>query len=91
MNEPTLERPSPLTFDLDQWRSDIQTFAEETSFELQQIIAELAGSDVTLFSNSPTTPPLISSPPSSDQSAQSNQRLTSLKEKLAKRITSPNQ
>lgn len=90
MNEPTIERPSPLTFDLDQWRSDIQTFAEETADELHQIIAELAGTDTSLYSTPSTNTPYISSstPP---EPPQSNQRLTSLKEKLAKRITSPNQ
>lgn len=92
MNEPKIERPSPLTFDLDQWRSDIQTFAEETSSELQQIIAELSGEetclDLTPFISSPF---IANSPNAESNAAPSNQRLTSLKEKLAERITSPNQ
>lgn len=89
MNTQTTDRLSPLIFDFDQWRRDIQTFSEETQNELSLIISELSGAE-------PTSAPRIEkeftpSPeqPHSEEESPANLRLASLKEKLFDRITHP--
>ncbi len=91
MNESSTERPTPLIFDFDQWRRDIETFAEETQFELQQIIADLTGNDPNSSHRMKFQDPLPDKKRSSGESkSPHNHRLASLKEKLIERITHPN-
>lgn len=87
----TSNRPKPLVFDIEQWRSDIQTFVDETNDELQQIIGELYGSDSEIVRPSSASDDLgrtrevVEEP----DSGPTGRRLASLKEKLAKRIHQP--
>ena len=44
MNETTSEQPTALAINVDQWRSDIKTFAETTIQALNAILAQLSNS-----------------------------------------------
>ena len=44
MNETKHEKPTPLAVNVDQWRSDIKTFAETTIQALDAILAQLSNS-----------------------------------------------
>lgn len=92
MNSPTERRPAKLQFDFEQWRKDIQTFANETEHELQAIISELTGDEVELpfAAEKPfaSHPAIIEETVTSDNSP-ATQRLASLRAKLAKRINQP--
>lgn len=87
MNPHTTEHPKPLEFNLEQWRRDIQTFVEETNRELQTIIDELSPVDTSYDSSrrfEASQPPQVES--ESQQLNQTQERLNSLKKKLAEKI-----
>ena len=91
------EKPSELSIDVDQWKRDIQTFAEATSQVLNAIAAELSNecsSDnstryrrTDAFDN-PNV--VVSAPSLAVSEPEGNDRLADLKSQLAKRISKNN-
>ncbi len=98
MNNETHEKVIPLAIDVEQWRRDIQTFADTTGQALEAIIAELSAS----CSSSATGATLGQSgdanwertlafmTDSSTQDCRRDERLANLKSKIANRISQSN-
>ena len=92
MSQPATDRPTPLQFNFEQWRNDIQTFVEETNWELQQIIREISGEEAesSTYSRSSQSSNNDSSKGSpigkTTGDPSTGNRLASLKEKLSKRM-----
>lgn len=103
MNTELPDTPTDLIIDMDQWRRDIQTFAQTTQQALDAIVAELSNHCSGGFSSDPNHrlgDPAIPSfenqfsgspssvPVSADEDG--NDRLEKLKLKLAARISKSN-
>ena len=89
------EKPTKLAIDVEQWRRDIQTFAETTSRALNAIAAELSnecstGRATTQITSNDSTDPSFKPRFSGDNESEGEQRLAKLKSQLAERLKNSN-
>lgn len=93
MNDQTREKPKRLEIHVEQWKRDIQTFADTTSQALNAIAAELSNDCSTVGAGRDTcNDPKDSDSPSASLSGKESegQRLAKLKSQLAERLSKSN-
>ncbi len=80
-----------LDLDLEQWNRDVQTFLTETVGELNGIVCELTGKEVSQSDTTERTPPkeIPSQSFEPTESGSSSSRFSALKEMLGRQMSKP--